>query len=142
MALDLTTANTIVAGARAAARAQNTAPLAVAVLDETGQLKSYQREDGTSLLRTDVAIGKAFGALGMGMASRQLGAAAAERPHFIQAMTVVAQGRLVPVPGGVLIRSDGVIVGAVGISGDTSDVDEACAVAGIDAAGLEPDTGQ
>lgn len=140
--LHLETANAIVTAALQKARAMKTAPLAVAVLDETGQLQSFQREDETSLMRADVAIGKAWGALGMGRSSRVLGGVAAERPHFVQALTAVAQGKLVPVPGGVLIR-DGAqsIIGAVGISGDTSDIDEECAVAGIEAAGLTADTG-
>ena len=140
--LNLETANTIVAAALQKAREMNTSPLAVAVLDETGQLKSFQREDETSLMRADVAIGKAWGALGMGRSSRVLGNLAAQRPHFVQALTVVAQGRLVPVPGGVLIQdASKSIIGAVGISGDTSDIDEECAVAGIEAAGLTADTG-
>ena len=140
--LYLETANTIVTAALQKAHDMNAAPLAVAVLDETGQLQSFQREDETSLMRADVAIGKAWGALGMGRSSRVLGSVAAERPHFVQALTAVAQGKLVPVPGGVLIR-DGAqsIIGAVGISGDTSDIDEECAVAGIEAAGLTADTG-
>ncbi len=140
--LHLETANTIVTAALQKAHAMNASPLAVAVLDETGQLQSFQREDETSLMRADVAIGKAWGALGMGRSSRMLGSVAAERPHFVQALTAVAQGKLVPVPGGVLIR-DGAqsIIGAVGISGDTSDIDEECAVAGIEAAGLTADTG-
>ena len=140
--LHLETANTIVTAALQKARAMNTAPLAVAVLDETGQMKSFQREDETSLMRADVATGKAWGALGMGRSSRVLGNVAADRPHFVQALTAVAQGKLVPVPGGVLIRAASQsIIGAVGISGDTSDIDEECAVAGIDAAGLTADTG-
>lgn len=140
--LDLHTANTIVTAALHKAREMQTAPLAVAVLDDTGQLKSFQREDNTSLMRTDIAIGKAWGAVGMGFSSRRLGKAAVERPHFVQALTTVANGRLVPVPGGVLIRDDTqMIIGAVGISGDTSDIDEECAVAGIEAAGLVADTG-
>lgn len=140
--LGLTVANTIVEAALKRARELNTAPLAVAVLDETGQLKAYQREDQTSLLRTDIAVGKAWGALGLGRASRVLGKVAEERPAFIQALSVMAGGRLVPVPGGVLIRAeDNAIIGAVGISGDTSDIDETCAVAGIEAAGLRADTG-
>ena len=140
--LHLETANTIVTEALRKARAMNTSPLAVAVLDETGQLQSFQREDETSLMRADVATGKAWGALGMGRSSRVLGNVAAERPHFVQALTAVAQGKLVPVPGGVLIRdASQSIIGAVGISGDTSDIDEECAVAGIEAAGLTADTG-
>lgn len=140
--LGLTVANTIVEAALKKARELNTAPLAVAVLDETGQLKAYQREDQTSLLRTDIAVGKAWGALGLGRSSRVLGKVAEERPAFIQALSVMAGGRLVPVPGGVLIRAeDNTIIGAVGISGDTSDIDETCAVVGIEAAGLRADTG-
>ncbi len=140
--LNLETANTIVTAALQKARGMHTSPLAVVVLDETGQLKSFQREDETSLMRADVAIGKAWGALGMGRSSRVLGNLAAQRPHFVQALTVVAQGRLVPVPGGVLIQdASKSIIGAVGISGDTSDIDEECAVAGIEAAGLTADTG-
>lgn len=140
--LGLTVANTIVEAALKRARELNTAPLAVAVLDETGQLKAYQREDQTSLLRTDIAVGKAWGALGLGRSSRVLGKVAEERPAFIQALSVMAGGKLVPVPGGVLIRvEDNAIIGAVGISGDTSDIDETCAVAGIEAAGLRADTG-
>lgn len=140
--LNLQTANTIVAAALQKAREMHTSPLAVAVLDETGQLQSFQREDETSLMRADVAIGKAWGALGMGRSSRVLGNLAAQRPHFVQALTVVAQGRLVPVPGGVLIQdASKSIIGAVGISGDTSDIDEECAVAGIEAAGLTADPG-
>ncbi len=140
--LGLTVANTIVEAALKRARELNTAPLAVAVLDETGQLKAYQREDQTSLLRTDIAVGKAWGALGLGRSSRVLGKVAEERPAFIQALSVMAGGRLVPAPGGVLIRAeDNAIIGAVGISGDTSDIDETCAAAGIEAAGLRADTG-
>ena len=140
--LHLETANTIVTAALQKAHDMHASPLAVAVLDETGQLQSFQREDETSLMRADVAIGKAWGALGMGRSSRVLGSVAVERPHFVQALTAVAQGKLVPVPGGVLIR-DGAqsIIGAVGISGDPSDIDEECAVAGIEAAGLTADTG-
>jgi uncharacterized protein GlcG (DUF336 family) len=139
--LDLDTANTIVSAALHKAREMQTAPLAVAVLDDTGQLKAFQREDNTSLMRADIAIGKAWGAVGMGFSSRRLGKAAVERPHFVQALTTVANGRLVPVPGGVLIRDDTkTIIGAVGISGDTSDIDEECAVAGIEATGFIADT--
>ena len=140
--LNLETANTIVTAALQKAREMHTSPLAVAVLDETGQLKSFQREDETSLMRTDVAIGKAWGALGMGRSSRVLENLAAQRPHFVQALTAVAQGRLVPVPGGVLIQdASKSVIGAVEVSGDTSDIDEECAVAGIEAAGLRADTG-
>ena len=135
--LSLDIANSIVLSALRKARKMEAAPLAVAVLDESGQMKSFQREDETSLMRADVATGKAWGALGMGRSSRALGKVAEERPHFIQALTAVAAGKLVPVPGGVLIKNeDGRIVGAVGISGDTSEIDEECAVAAILSVGL------
>ncbi len=140
--LSLDIANSIVLSALRKARKMEAAPLAVAVLDESGQMKSFQREDETSLMRADVATGKAWGALGMGRSSRVLGKVAEERPHFIQALTAVAAGKLVPVPGGVLIRNeDGRIVGAVGISGDTSEIDEECAVAAIQSVGLFADAG-
>ena len=140
--LSLDIANSIVLSALREARNMEAAPLAVAVLDESGQMKSFQREDETSLMRADVATGKAWGALGMGRSSRVLGKVAEERPHFIQALTVVAAGKLVPVPRGVLIRNqDGRIVGAVGISGDTSEIDEECAVAAIQSVGLFADAG-
>ena len=112
-------------------------PLTVAVVDDGGHLKAFKREDGPgAALRPQVATGKAAGAVGMGRSSRQLGAMAAERPHFVNALVGAAQGRLIPVPGGVLIKDGDEIVGAVGISGDTSDNDELAAVAGIEAAGL------
>jgi uncharacterized protein GlcG (DUF336 family) len=116
-------------------------PLTVAVLDASGQLKVLLRQDGTSLLRSEIAQGKARGAIGMGLGSRALYNRAQEQPYFIQAMNTIAGGSLVPVPGGVLIRKDGEIIGAVGITGDSSDNDEACAVAAIEAAGLQADAG-
>ena len=140
--LSLDIANSIVLSALRKARKMEAAPLAVAVLDESGQMKSFQREDETSLMRADVATGKAWGALGMGRSSRVLGKVAEVRPPFIQALTAVAAGKLVPVPGGVLIRNqDGRVVGAVGISGDTSEIDEECAVTAIQSVGLFADSG-
>jgi uncharacterized protein GlcG (DUF336 family) len=117
-------------------------PLTVAVLDAGGCLVSFKREDGASLLRPEIAQAKAWGALGMGMGSRALAQRAAAQPAFISAVNALAGGRLIPVPGGVLIRSKNKsIIGAVGITGATSDQDEACAVAGIEAAGFSADTG-
>jgi uncharacterized protein GlcG (DUF336 family) len=117
-------------------------PLTVAVLDAGGQLKAMKREDGSSLLRPEIAGGKAWGALGMGFGGREFARRAAQNPAFLQALVAASGGRIIPVPGGVLIRdSSGEIQGAVGISGDTSDNDETCAVFGIRAAGLVPDTG-
>ena len=101
---------------------------------------AYGAEDGTALRRADIAIGKAYGALSMGVGSRTLGKRAEERPHFIAAVTHVVGGSMVPVAGGVLIRGDDKsIIGAVGVSGDTSDNDEAAALAGLAAAGLTAD---
>ena len=118
------------------------APLTVAVLDAGGQLKALKREDGSSLLRPEIATGKAWGALGMGLGGRELARRAAHVPMLFGALSVMSGGRVVPVPGGVLIRSAaGDIIGAVGISGDNADNDETCAVYGIEAAGLTPDTG-
>ncbi len=119
-------------------------PLTVAVLDAGGQLKAMKREDRSSLLRPEIAMGKAWGTLGMGFGGREFARRmAAGGGGFIQALAVASGGKIVPVPGGVLIRdAAGDIIGAVGISGDTSDKDEACCVAGIEAAGLAADTGE
>jgi uncharacterized protein GlcG (DUF336 family) len=115
----------------------------VAVLDAGGHLTAFKREDNSSLLRFEIANGKAWGCLGMGFGGREFARRAAAQPVFIGAIAAASGGRVVPVPGGVLIRgSDKQIVGAVGISGDISENDEACAVAGIKAAGLLPDTGE
>jgi uncharacterized protein GlcG (DUF336 family) len=116
-------------------------PLVVAVLDARGCVKISAAQDGTSLLRSEIAHGKAYGALAMGMGSRALYQRAQEHPFFVSAVNTLAQGRLVPVPGGVLIQNGGVLLGAVGVSGDTSDNDEICAVAGIEAAGLKANAG-
>ena len=141
-AIALSQAQTILTAALAQARAKNYAPLAVIVLDARGVPKAFCAEDGTSLRRYEIAHGKAHGALAMGIGSRTLGKRAQERPHFFAAVGQVVPGGLVPVPGGVLIRdAAGGIIGAVGISGDTSDNDEDAAMAGIVAAGLTPDPG-
>jgi uncharacterized protein GlcG (DUF336 family) len=118
-------------------------PLTVAVLDAGGHLVALKRDDNSSLLRPQIACGKAWGVLGMGFGGRELARRAAAAPAFVTALTAASEGRIVPVPGGVLIRDHaGTIIGAVGISGDLSEQDEACAVAGIKAAGLVPDTGE
>ena len=116
-------------------------PLTVAVIDAGGHLVALARQDGTSSLRPEIAQGKAKGAVALGLGSRALFNRAQEQPYFIQAMNALAGGALVPVPGGVLIREDGVIIGAIGITGDSSDNDEACAVAAITAAGFQADPG-
>jgi uncharacterized protein GlcG (DUF336 family) len=116
-------------------------PLVITVLDARGCVKVTAAQDGTSLMRAEIAHGKAYGALAMGMGSRALFQRAQEQAYFIDAANTLAQGRLVPVPGGVLIQSGTTLLGAVGISGDTSDNDETCAVAGIEAAGLKANAG-
>jgi len=117
-------------------------PLAVVVLDGRGSVKASVSQDGTSLLREKVAHGKAFGALGLGLGSRTIFNRAQEQPYFVSAVNAIAGGLLVPVPGGVLIKDDGgEILGAVGISGDTSDNDETCAVVAIKTVSLLPDAG-
>jgi len=111
--------------------------MCVAVLDDGGHLKVLKREDGASILRPQVAIGKAWGALGMGESSRHLGERLKDRPSFLGALSDMSGGKVVPVAGGVLIFQDGEIIGAVGVTGGTSDEDESCAIEGIKAAGLE-----
>jgi uncharacterized protein GlcG (DUF336 family) len=117
-------------------------PLTVVVLDAGGQIKVVKRDDGSSLLRVEIALGKAWGNQGMGFGGREIARRGAKMPGFFAALSDMSGGRMVPVPGGVLIRSaEGEILGAVGISGDTSDNDEICAVHGIVAADLKADTG-
>ncbi|MEP5757077.1 MAG: heme-binding protein [Nitratireductor sp.] len=140
--LKLETANTIIETAFAKGAEIGLKPLAVTVLDAGGHLVAFQRQDLSSLMRFQIAFGKAYGALALGMGSRGIDAMARARPHFMAAVSDVAGGRLVPVPGGVLMRdAAGRLVGAVGVSGDTSDNDEAPAVAGIEGAGLVADGG-
>ena len=142
LGLTLEQASTIVDVALRKGREANCAPLTVAVLDAGGHLVAFKREDRSGIMRFDIAFGKAWGALGMGFPSRTLGERAAQYPTFFQTIAVVSQGRFVPTPGGVLIRAGGGdVIGAVGVSGDSSDKDEICAVAGIAAAGLKADTG-
>lgn len=136
-------ARRIVMQALKEAREKVLKPMTVAVLDERGALVHLNSEDGSSLMRWKIAFGKAYGAIAMGLGSRALSERSSKQPQFIDAMNALAGGALVPVPGGVLVRSaKGQIVGAVGITGDNSDNDEACAVAGIEAAGLVADTGK
>lgn len=140
--VSLEAASTIVDQALAKGREMKFRPLAVAVLDPRGCLKAYKAEDGTSLMRLNIAFGKAWGTLGMGYGNRELERRSQAYPVFFASLQVMTEGKIVPVQGGVLIRNEaGAIVGAVGISGDSSDRDELCAVHGIKAAGLVPDTG-
>src|ERR1700759_4013083 len=142
MPLTIAQASTIVDIALATARDLELVPMTVAVLDAGGHLVAFKREDRSGILRYDIAYGKAWGALGMGFGSRTLYERAANTPQFFNALYVASGGRVVTNPGGVLIRdAEGEIIGAVGISGDTSDKDEACDVAGLEAAGLFADPG-
>ena len=142
MPLTLAQASTIVDIALATARDLELVPMTVAVLDAGGHLVAFKREDRSGILRYDIAYGKAWGALGMGFGSRTLYERSANTPQFFNALYAASGGRVVTNPGGVLIRdSEGEIIGAVGISGDTSDKDEACAIAGIEAASLFADPG-
>jgi len=135
----LATAQAILTNTLEEARKRGFKPLAIAVLDERGAIRALASQDGTSTKRAEVAIGKAHGAVAMGIGTRDL----AKRPqHFLAAVTHAVGGMLVPVPGGVLVRDDqGVLLGAVGVSGETSDNDEAAAMAGIAAFGLISDPG-
>jgi uncharacterized protein GlcG (DUF336 family) len=135
--LTLAQANKILEVALAKAREMKTRPLAVAVLDEGGHIKSLQREDDANMFRVDIAIGKAYAAVGMGASSRTLLQRAKDNPQFYGALTGVAQGKFIPQTGAVVIKDqDGRIIGAAGASGGTGDEDEAVCMAGIAAAGL------
>lgn len=138
--LTLDHANAIITQALTLGRQEGLHPLTVVALDAGGRLVAMQSEDGSGLLRHDIAFGKAWGALGMGFSSRLIGERMAGRPTFQNALATASDGRLIPVPGGVLVETaDGVTIGAIGISGDTSEKDEYCAVEAIKAAGLMPE---
>jgi len=141
--LDLATAQLIAGEVIGRRRQLGYAALTVAVLDQGGHVIVLHREDGSGILRPQIAMAKAWGALGMGMGSRTLAGRAALQPGFFAALATLAPGGLLAVPGGVLVRaSGGALLGAVGVSGDTSDRDEECALHGIRAAGLRPDPGE
>ena len=140
--MTLAQAKDIIKHALAEQEKQGFKPLAVVVLGAGGSIKASESQDGTSLVRPKVAHGKAYGAYAVGLGSRALFERAKVEPFFIQAMNSLCDGALVPVPGGVLIRStDGELLGAVGVTGDISDNDEQCAVVGIEAVGLVADVG-
>ena len=133
-------ADAVVRAAIACGRDHGFMPLTVAVLDAGSHLVAFLREDGSGIMRPDIAIGKAWGAIGMGISSRLIRDRLADRPSFQNALAAVSGGKFIPVPGGVLIRDEaGAVMGAVGVSGDTSDKDEVCAIAGIKSAGLMAD---
>jgi uncharacterized protein GlcG (DUF336 family) len=130
-------ANTIIAAGQAKGREMGIGPLTIVVLDDGGHLVSMQREDKSGILRFEIAFGKAWGGLAIGRSSRANEADILTREHFGVALAAASNGRIIPVAGGVLIVDDeGLVAGAVGVTGDSSDNDEACAAAGIEAAGL------
>ena len=141
MVLSLNTAQDIISFCLSWRKENGLNPLTIAVLDSGGYLLALARENGTSNLRPEIAQGKARGAVSMGLGSRALYNRAKTEPFFIQAMNSLAGGSLVPVPGGVLIKREGEIIGAVGITGDNSSNDEACAIAAIEHVGLTADGG-
>ena len=143
--LSLALANAILNECLAVRQKEGLLPLAVAVLDAGGQLVAFQREDGCGILRYDIAFGKAWAALGMGMSTRLIRDRLANRPAFQGALSAASDGRFIPVPGGVLIlNSQFAVIGAVGVSGDASDRDEFCAIHAIQHVGLgcEPSSHQ
>jgi uncharacterized protein GlcG (DUF336 family) len=136
--LTLAQANAIIEAALAASAEAGYQPMGVVVLDDSGNLKAAQRQDGASMFRIDVATGKAWAAVGMGAASRVLAQRAADNPNFFVSLAATANGRFLPQPGAVVIKdSDGRIVGAAGASGGTGDEDEAICIAGVTAAGFQ-----
>lgn len=140
--ITLTKANRIIAAALKKGVSEGFKPLTVVVLDAGGHVKAAQRADGASNMRFEVAQGKAYGAVALGVGSRWLNAQAEGRPHFLEGVSGVSGGKIVPVPGGVLVKDKkGTILGAVGVTGDNSDNDEIAAIAGIEAAGFEADGG-
>jgi len=140
--ITLEQASKIVDAALEKAREINCKPLTVAVLDAGGHLLAFKREDGSSIMRPQIAFAKAWGTLGMGIGGRALAARAESHPSFFAALTDISGGRIAPVPGGVLIRDDEhIVIGSVGISGDLPGQDETCAIHGIESAGLTADAG-
>ena len=139
--ITLAQASAIVDAALARAREGAFNPMAVAVIDAGGHLVVFKREDQSGILRFEIAFAKAYGALGMGFSSREITDRAVGNPVFFSALTTISGGRLVPAPGGVLIVSNGEVIGAVGISGDTSDNDEICVLEGIKAVRFEAKPG-
>jgi uncharacterized protein GlcG (DUF336 family) len=140
MSLTLKQANSIIEAALVKAREMQIKPLAVVVLDDSGNVKAAQREDGASMFRFDVAQGKAWAAVAMGASSRALAKRAKDNPNFFITLAATAGGKFLPQTGGVLIRDDaGRIIGAVGASGGTGEEDEAVCAHGIERAGLVAD---
>lgn len=138
-ALTLDQAQQILSAAMAASKEAGYQPMGIAVLDASGHLKAFVREDGASMFRFEVAQAKAWGAIGMGVSSRTLGERAKGNPNFFVSLAATAHGRFLPQTGAVLIKdAQGAVLGAVGASGGTGDEDEAICIAGVKAVGLAP----
>ncbi|MEL6337298.1 MAG: heme-binding protein [Pseudomonadota bacterium] len=142
-ALTLDTARQIIAGTLAEGHKMGLKPLSVVVLDAGGNIKAFEREDGASNLRFNMAYAKAYGCIGVGLGGRALMARAETQAYFVNSLTQAFGGNVLPVPGGILIRDGdgGAIIGALGITGDTSDNDEAAGLAALAALGLTGDGG-
>jgi len=123
-------------------REHDTGRLTAAVLDPGGHPIVVKRDDGSEFLRVDLAVGKAWGALGMGLPSRVMAERVEHIPSLFVSLAAMSAGKVVPLAGGVIIREEGAIIGALGVSGDTALVDEDAAVAAIEGAGLQADFGQ
>ncbi|MEM6972510.1 MAG: heme-binding protein [Pseudomonadota bacterium] len=141
--MTLDTARSLIASIRAEGQKLGLKPLSVVVLDAGGNITAFEREDGSSNLRFNMAYAKAYGCIGIGIGGRALMARAETQAYFTNSLTAAFGGNVLPVPGGILLRAaaDGPVIGAVGISGDTSDNDEAAGLAGIAATGLIGDGG-
>lgn len=140
--ITLRKAKTIISKTLAKGGEMELKPLSVVVLDAGGHLKAFERQDGASIGRFEIARGKAYGALALGIGSRSINARAEQQAYFVEALSAAFEGKIVPVPGGLLVRDrKGAVIGAVGVTGDTSDNDEAAGTAGIEAAGFTADGG-
>ena len=140
--LTLQEADAIARGALAKARELKCSPMTVAVVDAGGAAMVIKREDGSGALRPDIAFAKAWGPIGMGIGGRAMAKRAMEAPAFYSALNVISAGRIAPVPGGTLILKEGKVVGSIGMSGDLSDNDEACGIAGAQSAGFQTEVGE
>ena len=140
--LTLQDADAIVQAALAKARELNCSPMTVAVVDAAGTAVLLKREDGSGVLRPDIAFAKAWGPIGMGIGGRAMAKRAMDTPTFWAALNTISAGRIAPVAGGVLILKEGKVVGSIGMSGDLPDNDEACSIAGVQSAGFEIEVGE
>lgn len=140
--LTLSQAVLIADGALAKARERQCSPMTVAVVDAGGSLLVLKREDGSGNLRPDIAFAKAWGPVGMGIGGRAMAERSADTPAFWAALNTISHGRIAPVAGGVLVLQAGRVIGSVGMSGDVPDNDEACSLAGVEAAGFQAEVGE